>query len=123
MRCSSRIWLTRSAVDSEDEWRLAAPLGRPYGYDVLYELGPGGEPERGKRRVTPEQPTVLRRICKTYTDGPSPRAIAAQLNAEQIPAPRGGQWNASTINGNRRRRDGILWNELYIGRLIYNRQR
>jgi len=53
----------------------------------------------------------------------SARAIAAQLNAEGIAAPRGGAWNASTINGNRRRRDGILWNELYIGRLIYNRQR
>jgi hypothetical protein len=53
----------------------------------------------------------------------SARAIASQLNAEGIPAPRGGAWNASTINGNRLRRDGILWNELYIGRLIYNRQR
>jgi hypothetical protein len=36
---------------------------------------------------------------------------------------RGGQWNASTINGNRRRRIGILNNELYLGRILYNRQR
>ena len=40
-----------------------------------------------------------------------------------IPSPRGGQWNASTINGNQKRRNGILNNELYLGRITYNRQR
>ena len=40
-----------------------------------------------------------------------------------VPSPRGGQWNASTINGSRQRRNGILNNELYIGRITYNRQR
>ena len=40
-----------------------------------------------------------------------------------VPSPRGGYWNASTINGNRLRRNGILNNELYIGRISYNRQR
>lgn len=40
-----------------------------------------------------------------------------------IPSPRGGHWNASTINGNRQRRNGILNNELYLGRITYNRQR
>ena len=54
--------------------------------------------------------------------GKSPRKIAALLNAEQVPSPRGGQWNASTINGNKKRRNGILNNELYLGRIIYNRQ-
>ncbi|MCR9074120.1 MAG: recombinase family protein [Alphaproteobacteria bacterium] len=50
-------------------------------------------------------------------------AIAARLNAEGIPSPRGGLWNASTINGSRQRRNGILNNELYLGRITYNRQR
>jgi site-specific DNA recombinase len=36
---------------------------------------------------------------------------------------RGGEWNASTINGNRQRRNGILNNELYVGRITHNRQR
>ena len=31
-------------------------------------------------------------------------------------------WNASTINGNKKRRNGILNNELYLGNIIYNRQ-
>ena len=37
--------------------------------------------------------------------------------------PRGGLWNASTINGSRQRRNGILNNELYTGTITYNRQR
>ena len=53
----------------------------------------------------------------------APRQIATRLNREGVPSPRGGQWNASTINGNRLRRNGILNNELYAGRITYNRQR
>jgi len=64
----------------------------------------------------------VRRIFEDYVNGKSPRAIATALNAEGIPSPRGGQWNASTINGNKARRNGILHNELYIGYLTYNRQ-
>ena len=36
---------------------------------------------------------------------------------------RGGTWGASTIYGNRQRGTGILNNELYIGRLVWNRLR
>jgi len=63
------------------------------------------------------------RIFKEYADGMAPRQIATRLNREGVPSPRGGQWNASTINGNRLRRNGILNNELYAGRITYNRQR
>jgi site-specific DNA recombinase len=35
---------------------------------------------------------------------------------------RGGHWNASTINGSRTRRNGILQNDLYAGQRIWNRQ-
>src|SRR5271166_1564559 len=51
----------------------------------------------------------------------SPKCIALHLNAEAIRAPRGGLWSASTINGNRACGTGILNNELYIGRLVWNR--
>ncbi len=44
------------------------------------------------------------------------------LNNEGIPGPRG-TWGASTIYGNHQRGTGILNNELYIGRLVWNRQR
>jgi len=65
----------------------------------------------------------VRRIFAEYATGKSPRRIAADLNAEHIPSPRGGQWNASTINGHRGRRNGILQNELYTGKLVHNRVR
>jgi len=55
--------------------------------------------------------------------GMTPRQIAARLNREAVSSPGCGQWNASTINGNRLRRIGILNNELYLGRIIYNRQK
>ena len=99
------------------------PGGLTYGYDMVRELDAKGELVRGKRAINPEQADVVRRIFREYVSGKSPRAIAADLNREGIPSPRGGHWNASTINGNRARRNGILHNELYIGFLIYNRQR
>ena len=63
------------------------------------------------------------RIFAEYAAGISPRRIARGLNAEGITGPRGGPWNASTINGSRQRRNGILNNELYRGQITYNRQR
>ena len=60
-------------------------------------------------------------IFEQYGAGVSPKKIALFLNAAGTPAPRGGAWTASTINGNRARGTGILNNELYIGRLIWNR--
>jgi Recombinase len=80
-------------------------------------------PSTGEREIDPAQAEIIRRIFKKYADGMAPRQIAPRLNQEAVPSPRGGQWNASTINGNRQRRNGILNNELYTGRITYNRQR
>jgi hypothetical protein len=78
----------------------------------------------GERGVSNyEEATIVRRIFKEYSQGMPPRQIATRLNAEGVPSPLGGQWNASTINGNRQRRNGILNNQLYVGRIAYNRQR
>jgi hypothetical protein len=55
--------------------------------------------------------------------GKSPRTIARELNAERIPGPGGRPWSDTTIRGHTLRRTGILHNELYIGRLIWNKQR
>jgi len=49
--------------------------------------------------------------------------IAHDLNSKGISGPRDGSWGPSTIHGNWRRGTGILNNELYIGRLLWNRQR
>ena len=37
--------------------------------------------------------------------------------------PRGTRWNASTINGNNARGHGMLLNELYAGRIVWNKVR
>jgi hypothetical protein len=66
---------------------------------------------------------VIRQIFRWFTLGRSPRRIAFDLNHAGIFAPGGNGWGASTINGNGARGTGILNNELYIGRLVWNRLR
>jgi DNA invertase Pin-like site-specific DNA recombinase len=99
------------------------PGGSSYGYRIIRQLRADGSISTGEREIDPSRAAIIQRIFKEYADGMAPRQIAARLNREAVPSPRGGQWNASTINGNRRRRIGILNNELYLGRIIYNRQR
>ena len=98
------------------------PGGNSYGYSMVHNLLQSGEVERGQRKINDGEAKVVQRIFLEYIGGKSPRKIAASLNKDKIPSPRGVQWNASTINGNRKRRNGILNNELYLGRIIYNRQ-
>lgn len=98
--------------------------GIAYGYDVVKRFNAAGEAIKGDRTVNEDQAAVIRRIFEEYgKKNRSPKAIAAQLNKDGIPSPSGKGWTQSTINGNRKRGTGILNNELYIGRLIWNRQR
>jgi len=99
-----------------------AASGISYGYDIVKEIGANGEPVRGKRTINQEQAEIITRILHEYCIGRSPRAIAHDLNHEGIKGPSGKMWQPSTIYGNWKRGTGILNNELYIGRLIWNRQ-
>lgn len=90
--------------------------GHAYGYIAV-----PGEP--GKRQVVEHEADVVRRIFEEYVAGRTPRDIARDLNRDGISAPRGSKWNASTINGNLQRGTGILQNELYGGRLVWNKVR
>jgi site-specific DNA recombinase len=65
----------------------------------------------------------LTRIFTEFAKGQSPRAIALALNAERIPGPQGKSWGPSTIYGNWCRATGVLNNRLFIGELVWNRQR
>lgn len=98
------------------------PGGISYGYDRVSRLDARGEPERGLRSINEAEAEVVRRIFRQYLAGTSPREIARALNAEGVKAPRGALWRASTITGHRTRRNGILYNELYAGRILFNRQ-
>ncbi len=99
-----------------------SPGSLAYGYKVVRRSGADGELERGLREIDPVAADIVRRIYDAYAAGRSGKSIAKELNAKGVPGPSGGTWSASSINGNKQRRDGILWNESYTGKLIYNRQ-
>jgi hypothetical protein len=58
-----------------------------------------------------------------FSGGLSAKAIAKRLNRERTPGPMGAAWSPSTIHGHAGRGTGILNNELYIGRRVWNRLR
>lgn len=102
--------------------------GIAYGYRKANRLDERGELIRGLREIDDDQAEVVRRIFSEYAAGFSPRQIAERLNADGVPAvqPRSGSnsfWRASTLYGDRKRKNGILQNQLYIGKLIFNRTR
>jgi site-specific DNA recombinase len=90
--------------------------GRAYGYCAV----PG---HRGELKIVEEEAEVVRRIFAGYAGGRPPREIAGDLNRDGISPPRGTRWNASTINGNAQRGAGMIFNELYTGRIVWNKVR
>jgi site-specific DNA recombinase len=90
--------------------------GRAYGYRAI-----AGKP--GELEIDQAEAEIVRRIFCEFVEGKTPREIAAGLNADCIKPPRGRNWNASTINGNAARGHGMLINELYAGRIVWNKIR
>ena len=95
--------------------------GLCYGYDVIREVDAAGNPSpaaggstKPRRRRATDIPGVCRR--------PVAAGDRPALNAEYVPGPRGRLWRtphtAAITRG-----AGILHNELYIGRLVWNRHR
>ena len=97
--------------------------GRSYGYDVVKALDAAGERIRGERAIDETQAAIVRRIFREYASGMSPRAIARGLNADGVPGPKGKLWSDNTLRGHAKAGTGVLNNELYIGRLVWNRHR
>ncbi len=98
--------------------------GRAYGYVAARDS------QTAEREIHTGQAEIVRRIFQEYAEGRSPRGIAAALNREGVPSPgstwkrnerRQQGWMASAIAGDPARGIGILNNELYIGRVIWNR--
>ena len=97
--------------------------GLCYGYRVVKKLDANGEPVKGDREIVPEEAAIIRRIFRAFAAGRSPKAIAVELNKEEIPGPLGRAWGDTSIRGHVSRGTGILNNELYAGVLVWNRQR
>jgi site-specific DNA recombinase len=96
--------------------------GLCYGYRVVRQFQ-NGIMTTGEREINPEEAAVVRRMFELYVAGVSSKQIAKTLNSEGVRGPQGSLWNPSTIHGNPKRGIGMLNNELYIGRLVWNRQR
>lgn len=95
--------------------------GRCYGYDIVRKVLPDGSVSTGERSINERQAKVVRRIFGEYANGVSPKRIARRLNRDGIPSPRDGTWVASTLVGTALMGTGILNNELYIGKMVWNR--
>ena len=90
--------------------------GLAYGYKM------GSTP--GERTVDPDAAKVIVDIFEWIAAGESARSIARRLNAAQIPSPgRGAGWRVNTILGSKKRANGILRNEAYLGRVVFGRQK
>ena len=94
-----------------------------YGYDVVKLHDDAGELVRGERSIDRAEAGIVRRVFREFAQGTSPRAIARRLNEDGIPGPKGKLWSDSVLRGHAKRGTGLLNNELYIGRLVWNRQR
>lgn len=88
--------------------------GLPYGYRRV---------DTGRREPDPEQATWVEWIFDRFANGWSPRKLAAELNAQCVPAPRGGKWSQTAIYGDNKRGLGMLNNPIYIGQQIWNRSK
>ncbi|MGV6875989.1 recombinase family protein [Pseudochelatococcus sp. B33] len=97
--------------------------GLCFGYDVVKQFNANGEAIRSERKINEAEAAVVRRIFADYLAGQSSRTIAMALNHEGIPGPQGSEWGPTTIHGNPKRGVGILNNELYVGKLVWNRLR
>jgi site-specific DNA recombinase len=90
--------------------------GRSYGYRSEAVDG-------GRRMVIDEaEATVVRQVFEWFADGHSTRSIAHRLNEQGTPSARGGTWAVSALQGSSGKGLGMLNNELYIGRVIWNRR-
>lgn len=100
--------------------------GLSYGYRVPRDKQ--DLPIKGELEIDQNQANVVRRIFTEYANGVSPQKIATALNEDGVLSPRSrlgkvGHWKQNAINGNRERGTGILNNELYVGRRVWNRLR
>ncbi len=91
--------------------------GKSYGYDIERD-------EQGSHyKINAAQAGWVRWIFRKYSQGASVQRLAHELNRLGIASPRGSTWAVSALYGSPAKGSGILNNELYIGRYIWNRSR
>ncbi len=71
--------------------------------------------------IDPDRAEWVRFIFAEYASGRSIQKIAHRLNELGVPSPRGRGWGVSALYGSPNKGSGVLNNELYVGRYIWNR--
>ena len=96
--------------------------GLSYGYrSVVAGVNGRGEPIGHRLEIDQAQAAIVREIFGHYAAGESCQRIAADLNARGVRGPRGGTWCVSALYGSPAKGAGVLNNELYVGRYVWNR--
>lgn len=91
--------------------------GRAFGYRAHPS-------EKGRLIIQEDEAVVIQRIFREFADGRSPIDIAVRLTRDGCPMPRSATaWQSSTIYGWAERRSGILRNDLYAGRIVWNKSK
>lgn len=96
----------------------------PYGYRIVRGLmDPAGRLMNGVREINEAEAEVVRRIFREYASGRSARDIVRGLESDGVPGIEGRPWQARSIQGktNGGFSEGIVFNEVYLGRLVYNK--
>lgn len=111
---ASALRLRSARLKAQERNRVIGII--PYGYERSAPAKHGCE-------ILAEEAAIVRRVFEAYADGTSPAQIAHDLNADRIPNRRGGLWQGQAIAGGQWRSAGLLRNELYVGRIVYDRMR
>ncbi len=98
--------------------------GIAYGYRVKLEHDDKFNRIAGLREIDEEEAEIVRWIFEQYALGRTPQDMAIELNARDpfVPGPRGALWRDTAVRGHRNRGSGILNNETYVGRIVFNRR-
>ncbi|MEQ8435405.1 MAG: recombinase family protein [Oceanicaulis sp.] len=119
-------FIKQNVQKSKRGQELAISQGRmsgsvPYGYRKVAKFDGRGEPINGLREPDPDRAAIVQRIHAEFDAGRTTGEIAKTLNAEGIPSPKGKQWRAGTLLGNRQGGLGILRNPTYIGQYHFRK--
>ena len=102
--------------------------GMSYGYRSLaVGMNDRGEADGFRLEIVPEQAAIVREIFARFAAGEGMTRIASDLNARGVPGPgrkktKPSTWSATALYGTPKAGSGLLNNELYIGRYVWNRR-
>lgn len=91
--------------------------GMAYGYTTI------DTPDGRQIQINKDQAPWVLWIFEQYAAGISVQSIAHELNKRGVKSPRGSSWATSGIYGSPAKGTGIVNNELYVGRYIWNRSK